>query len=274
MSDISGAGHRPAVPGQTGHGFSSTERRQRRRAFVAAPVRVRGLDAVAAVPDEVSSTVNVSRTGLLFLSLAAGFHRGMRVAVTFPYANVPGTHQLEQSGSVVRVSALANGRVAVAVAFGLGRNNQPGGQPLSKQAVSDASTARDLKRPIILAVESEDSVRDSLKDYLTGEGYTVIAVHNAADARDVLNILTPALLIAQIEGEDLPGYDLCAHVKGTPRLQHIPVMLTTRSAYPSDYSSAHSLGAVVCMAKPYRQERLGHVVRLLVKPPETPKASS
>jgi len=40
-------------------------------------------------------------------------------------------------------------------------------------------------------------------------------------------------------------------------------MLMTSSAYPSDYSSAHSVGAVVCMAKPYKQERLGHVVRLL-----------
>jgi hypothetical protein len=41
------------------------------------------------------------------------------------------------------------------------------------------------------------------------------------------------------------------------------VMLLTSSAYPSDYSNAHSLGAVVCMAKPFRQERLGHMVRLL-----------
>jgi DNA-binding NtrC family response regulator len=52
-------------------------------------------------------------------------------------------------------------------------------------------------------------------------------------------------------------------VKSTKHLKHIPVVLTTRSGYPSDYSNAHSLGAVVCMAKPYKQERLGHVVRLL-----------
>ncbi len=65
----------------------------------------------------------------------------------------------------------------------------------------------------------------------------------------------------------MPGYDICAHCKATPRLQSMPVMLTTSSAYPSDYASAHSLGAVVCMAKPYRQERLGHVVKLLAPPP-------
>jgi len=44
-------------------------------------------------------------------------------------------------------------------------------------------------------------------------------------------------------------------------------VLTTSSGYPSDYANAHSLGAVVCMTKPYKQERLGHVVRLLAPPP-------
>lgn len=65
----------------------------------------------------------------------------------------------------------------------------------------------------------------------------------------------------------MPGYDLCVHIKETQRLKRIPVVLTTRSAYPSDYANAHALGAIVCMAKPYKQERLGHIVRLLAPLP-------
>ena len=110
-------------------------------------------------------------------------------------------------------------------------------------------------------------IRATLKGYLGSEGYEVMAVSNCPDAREVLNMFTPALVIAEVEGEGLPGYDLCAHVKQSPRLKHIPVVLTTSSGYPSDYSNAHSLGAVVCMTKPYKQERLGHVVRLLAPPP-------
>ena len=87
------------------------------------------------------------------------------------------------------------------------------------------------------------------------------------EARDVLNVLTPALIFAEVEGDGLPGYDLCAHVKQLPRLRHIPVVLTTSSAYPSDYSSAHSLGAVVCMAKPYKMERIANIARVLAPPP-------
>jgi CheY-like chemotaxis protein len=116
-------------------------------------------------------------------------------------------------------------------------------------------------------LDRDDALRESLKTYLSNEGYEVIAVKTAAEAREVLTMFTPSLLIAEIEGEGMPGFDLCSHVKATPRLQTIPVMLTTSSAYPSDYASAHSLGAVVCMAKPYKQERLGHVVRLLAPPP-------
>ena len=119
----------------------------------------------------------------------------------------------------------------------------------------------------MVAVDSDPALRESLTTYLTNEGYHVIAVSSAREAHQVLDAHTPALLISEIEGEDLPGYNLCAHVKATPRLKTVPVMLMTRSAYPSDYANAHSLGAIVCMAKPYRQERLGHVVRLLAPPP-------
>jgi CheY-like chemotaxis protein len=195
----------------------------------------------------------------------------MEVSVTLPYTKSPAVPQSEQPGSVVRVSALSHGQVAVAISFGFGIGEHAAhtvamSSQTTAAVVIDFQHAEEPTKPLILAVESDGPARESLKAYLSGEGYKVIAVDSASDAREVLNMLTPALLIAEIEGEGLPGYDLCAHVKATPRLKHIPVLLTTGSAYPSDYSAAHSLGAVVCMAKPYRQERLGHVVRLLVVP--------
>jgi CheY-like chemotaxis protein len=41
----------------------------------------------------------------------------------------------------------------------------------------------------------------------------------------------------------------------------------TRSAQPADYATSHQLGAVVCMAKPFKPERLQQVVRLVAPPP-------
>jgi len=196
----------------------------------------------------------------------------MEVAVTFPYTKTPGIPASEQPGSVVRVSDLSEDKIAVAIGFGFGTSEDtaniegPVSTRHSDQVMPTLLREEACRTPLILLVEADTILRNSLKAYLSGEGYNVIALDNASDGREVLNLLTPALLIAEIEGEGLPGFDLCVHVKTTPRLKHIPVMLTTESAYPSDYSSAHSLGAVVCLAKPFRHERLGHVVRLLSPP--------
>jgi CheY-like chemotaxis protein len=174
---------------------------------------------------------------------------------------------------VARVNDLGDGRRAVAIAIGAVKQDivDSGGRVLvSSEPLRELSAPdKQPKKHLVLAVDASALIRDSLKNYLTNEGYEVIAVETAADAREVLNMFTPSIVIAEIEGEGLPGYDLCAHVKSTPRLAHIPVVLTTSSAYPSDYSSAHSLGAVVCMAKPFKQERLGHIVRLLAPPPQS-----
>lgn len=248
------------------------DRRRRRRALISAPVRVRGVDLTHGGPDEISTTIDVSRTGVLFATSQPAYARGMDVMVTFPYSKAPTAIHAEQLGHIARVFQMPDGRVAVAIAFGPTGDGvdlvDAGGRKLSQAPIaSDKTEAEASKKPLVLALDSDPAVRESLKDYLTAQGYDVIAVNNASDARDVLSLFTPVLVVAEIEGEGLPGYAICAHVKGTSRLQRIPVLLTTSSAYPSDYSSAHSLGAVVCMAKPYKQDRLGHIVRLLAPLP-------
>jgi twitching motility two-component system response regulator PilG len=248
-------------------GASPAERRCRRRALISAPVRVRSVDVTEDGPDEISTTLDVSRGGVLFTTRQATFQPGMVVAVTFPYSKSPVAVQAEQAGRVARVSQLPDGRYSVAVILRSGAGEDivdSCGRKLVDNSETPAySPERDTEKPLVVAVDKDILVRESLKAYLTAEGYEVIALSSASEAHHVLEMFTPALLIAEIEGEDLPGYELCAYVKGTPRLQTVPVMLMTSSAYPSDYANAHSLGAVVCMAKPYRQERLGHVVRLL-----------
>jgi twitching motility two-component system response regulator PilG len=267
------------------------DRRKRRRALISAPVRVRGINVTDAVVDEVSTTIDVSRAGILFLSTSPNYARGMEVAVIFPYSTAPAALHAEQQGRIVRAFGTADGRYAVAVVLGEGVGEDivdscgrkladaselprmplaPPAAPLPSSngsAFSLAGESNSKRRPLVLVVDADEVVRVTLNGYLGSEGYDVMAVSNCPDAREVMNMFTPALVIAEVEGDGLPGYDLCAHVKQSPRLKHIPVVLTTSSGYPSDYANAHSLGAVVCMTKPYKQERLGHVVRLLAPPP-------
>lgn len=254
----------------SGHGEKPQERRKRRRALISAPIRIRGAYAQSNGPEEISTTVDVSRNGFLFLSARADFSQGMTVAVTFPYSKSPVAIQVEQPGRVVRVSRLADGRFAIAIAIRTVNNEKRGYAAASAAAAtntasnSDSGSPTASEPPLVIVVDSDPAVRKALRNFLTTQGYEVMAMPGARQAHALLNQMLPALLIAEIEGDDLPGYDLCARIKSTPRLAQVPVVLTTRSAYPSDYSNAHSLGAVVCLAKPFRIERIGHVVRLLV----------
>lgn len=278
-----GNGALPAAPSAADGPSVPRPERRGRRAKVSAPVRVRGVDAAAhsaphavsrAFPHEISTTLDVSRSGLLFVSpAAAGFAPGMAVAVTFPYCKTPAATQAEKPGRVVRVSALGGGQLAVAIELLLAANaDAPAAVAAAAAALKpewnrSPAVAAEHDKPLVLLVEADAPLRGALRGTLADEGYEVIAVAGAAEAHDVLNLFVPALLISEIEGDDLPGFGLCARVKSTKHLQSVPVMLMTRSAYPSDYANAHSLGAVVCIAKPFRLERLLQMARLLVPSP-------
>lgn len=250
-------------------GESTPDRRRKHRALISAPIRVRGVNITSNGPDEIATTVDVSRVGILLHTRLDCYYRAMEVAVVFPYSRSQDGIHAEQIGRVARITDLGDGTRSVAIALGVCEDVAASSPAESRRSLRiSSSSAPQTRKPLVLAMDSDETLRDTLKNYLLNEGYDVIAVNNAADAREVLNMFTPSLIVAEVEGDGKPGYDICAFVKASSRLKQIPVVLTTNSAYPSDYSKAHALGAVVCMAKPYKQDRMGHIVRLLAPLPE------
>src|SRR5277367_3908577 len=76
-SDASAPQSSKSDAGASNGAASRGERRCRRRALISAPVRVRGLDVTEGGPDEISTTLDVSRGGLLFATKSAQFEAGM-----------------------------------------------------------------------------------------------------------------------------------------------------------------------------------------------------
>ena len=247
-----------------------TERRRRLRTKLSAPVRVR-LNSGAQQQAEVCTTVDASRDGLLFTTTFAGYRRGQDLAVTFPYSGTAGGVQHERTALVARVFEMPEGRYGVGIRFYEGKRpdlNAEADRAAAKHLRNAGEVARDLEKPmpLVLIVESDSRSRDTMRHVLQDQKYVVEAVETGAQAVEFLRQRTPNLLLTEIEIEDMSGYDLCLIVKSNERLQHVPVVMTTRRGQPNDYSTAHALGAIVCMAKPYKQERLLHVVRMLAPP--------
>lgn len=253
----------------------ANERRRRLRTKLSAPVRVR-MNSGSAQQAEVCTTVDASRDGLLFTTAFAGYRQGMDLAITFPYSGTAGGVQHERTGVVARVFEMPEGRFGIGIHFYNGKHAEDAAQEprAAKTSRKTEAAARDIEKPmpLVLIVESEARARDTLRNVLQSERYAVEAVETGAQAVDFLRQRTPNLLLTEIEIADMSGYDLCLIVKSNERLQNVPVVMTTRRGQPNDYSTAHALGAIVCIAKPYKQERLLHVVRMLA-PPHTSEPS-
>ena len=260
------AGSSNSQPGNGG-----IERRRRKRAKITAQVHVKLVNSPEPF-EEVGRSVDVSRDGLLFVAARSGYWKGQKLEVTFPYSNAAAALNQAQAAEVVRVGEFPGGGIAVAVQFVAAKTEAKDERKGAGGAMSEGSGATpaqaEKQQAVVLAVESDTRTADTMRAILQQDGYTVVVVPTAKQALDILKTTAPSVFLAEVEAEDMSGHDLCLIIKRNDRLQHVPVILLTRSAQPADYSASHQLGAVVCMAKPFKPERLLHVVRLVAPPPQ------
>ncbi|HVB55549.1 MAG TPA: response regulator [Candidatus Acidoferrales bacterium] len=255
----------PANPNVKSAGYPAPEkdRRGRRRAKMSAQVHIRAVNSPEPF-QEVCMTVDVSRDGLLFTSNFAGYWKGQRVDIAFPYSSAATAINQGYPADVVRVQKQPGGKNAVAVHF---LAAQPAERTEKKSVYASSDVVPDQRQSVVLAVEPDQRSADSMRSMIEQDGYTVVIVPTAQAALDILRTTVPSVFIGEVEAEDMSGQDLCVIIKQNERLRNVPVILLTRSAQPADYSASHQLGAVICMAKPFKLERLQQVVRLVAPPP-------
>jgi CheY-like chemotaxis protein len=233
------------------------ERRARWRAKVIGSVLIRGGMGTHQLFEDVGKSVDVTRDGLLIRTRRGGYWVEQALEVTFPYWESPGAINVARTAMVVRSALLPDMHFAVAVQFRAETRNHAwnwNATPYPHQV-------------LVLGVESDPQVARAVRELLEQDGYRVLIAATAQEALEVLRVEKPDVLLAEAEGNEISGRDLCVIVKTSPRLRHIPVILTTTSALPSDYAAGHKLGAIICMMRPCHPERLRRAVHLVAPPP-------
>jgi CheY-like chemotaxis protein len=82
--------------------------------------------------------------------------------------------------------------------------------------------------PLILLVEDDSAIRDTVAECLTSEGYRVSAAEHGAEALARLaEGLRPALLLLDLVMPVMNGAELVERVRAEPRLSGLPVLLMT-----------------------------------------------
>jgi CheY-like chemotaxis protein len=111
------------------------------------------------------------------------------------------------------------------------------------------------QRGPILVVEDIPNVLELLEVTLRFQGYEVVSARNGEEALEILETVSPALIISDILMPKLDGFALIQELRNNPKTMGIPVIfLSATYVTPEDRDFALSLGASRFIEKPIDTE--------------------
>src|SRR5271163_657514 len=178
---------------------SGPDRRKRKRGMFSVPVQIRGGVGTLEVFEDLVTSLDVSRDGLLLSTSRGGYSVGQRLHVACPYWSAPTAINVPRNAQVIRNVLLPNYTYALALQFLLG--------PCEEEpwAVPSSPFPNQVR---VLCVVSDSPAARALREMLEKDGYHVVAVATAQDALDILRSEAPNVILAESEGQGLSGKDL------------------------------------------------------------------
>ena len=115
-----------------------------------------------------------------------------------------------------------------------------------------------------LIVEDDPDARRLVATCLRRLGLRVFEAATAAQALAALERATPNLVCLDLRLPDASGFSVCEHLRRTPRLTDVPVLVITALGEAADRAQAHAAGADEYLTKPFRATALVASVRQLL----------
>ena len=109
----------------------------------------------------------------------------------------------------------------------------------------------------ILVIEDEEDLNQTLSFNLENEGYKVTSALKGSEALEILeNAPPPDLVILDLMLPDIPGLDICRHIRSKDNLKNISVIIVTAKGEEVDRVVGFELGADDYIVKPYSVREL------------------
>lgn len=119
----------------------------------------------------------------------------------------------------------------------------------------------------LLLADDSVTIQRVIELTFADEDIRVIAVSDGDQAIAALDKAPPDIVLADVGMPGRDGYQVAQHIKVTPRLSHIPVLLLTGAFEPIDQARAAEVGCDGVLAKPFEPQLvIGRVKELLSKP--------
>jgi CheY-like chemotaxis protein len=119
----------------------------------------------------------------------------------------------------------------------------------------------------LLLADDSVTIQRVIKLTFADEDVEVVTVGDGDQAVAAIDSAPPDIVLADVAMPGRSGYDVAQHIRDTPRLAHIPVVLLTGAFEPVDEARASQVGCDVVLAKPFEPELVVSRVRELLSRP-------
>jgi PAS domain S-box-containing protein len=163
---------------------------------------------------------------------------------------------------VYRLTEMHGGSVSVESELGKGSRftiSLPWQHNLDELLAAEEPTARLQATPsilvhqqgtVILLVDDNPTIIETLCDYLEAKGYQVIAAHNGIQAIDKTKEIFPDIILMDIQMPGMDGLEAMRRIRADVEVAEIPIIALTAKALPGDKEQCLEAGANDYLSKP------------------------
>lgn len=113
----------------------------------------------------------------------------------------------------------------------------------------------------VLVVDDTTTLRSLVQVYLLAQGWEFAEARDGAEALRAVRAAPPDLVISDVRMPVMDGFELCAAIRGDPRLRHVPVILLTMLGDEASRERGRIVGATAFLTKPIAPATLQEAVR-------------
>lgn len=123
-------------------------------------------------------------------------------------------------------------------------------------AKANNALAQSDRQPTILVVDDSVTVRKVTSRFLERQGINAVVAKDGIDAIEVLQELTPDLILLDIEMPRMDGFEVAMQVRFNQRLRNIPIIMITSRTGEKHRDRAFEIGVNDYMGKPFQEKDL------------------
>ncbi|MGH6761724.1 MAG: response regulator [Phyllobacterium sp.] len=113
----------------------------------------------------------------------------------------------------------------------------------------------------VLTVDDSRTMRDMLRFALVDAGYEVVQAEDGVHGIEVLQTVTPDVIVTDINMPRMDGFGFIEHVRRDHQYRAIPILVLTTESDPEKKEKARRSGATGWIIKPFNPVKLVDAIR-------------